>query len=92
MKVRAICIECDSTFWRDEDQEWRERCVPCWLASKEGRPTPGDYKRAYDDLRAEFGSNLRGLLQLTHPDRHGGSELSTRVSQWLNGLRNQLNL
>jgi hypothetical protein len=30
---------------------------------------------------------LRQLLQLVHPDRHGGSELSKEVFQWLGEIR-----
>jgi len=29
----------------------------------------------------------RRLVQLCHPDRHGGSPASTRATQWLNSIR-----
>lgn len=32
---------------------------------------------------------LRQLLQLVHPDRHGGSELSKDVFQWLQKIRSK---
>lgn len=31
----------------------------------------------------EFREQLPRLIQLTHPDRHGGSEASTRATAWL---------
>lgn len=31
---------------------------------------------------------LRSLIQIVHPDRNGGSEVSTRLSKKINGLRN----
>ena len=34
-------------------------------------------------LEAEFQENLRALLMLCHPDKHGGSALATRITQWL---------
>lgn len=33
---------------------------------------------------------LRELLQLVHPDRHGGSALAVRVTQWLLELRRKV--
>lgn len=32
-------------------------------------------------------STLKELITLSHPDKHGGSALSTRVTQWLLSLR-----
>lgn len=31
----------------------------------------------------EFQENIRALLMLCHPDKHNGSPLATRVTQWL---------
>ncbi len=33
---------------------------------------------------------LRQLLQLCHPDKHGGSVLANTVTQWLNDLRREV--
>lgn len=41
-------------------------------------------------LDRELAENWRALVQLTHPDKHGGSAGATRVSQWLNGLKGRL--
>lgn len=32
-------------------------------------------------------TRLRQLIQLCHPDKHGGSPLASEVTQWLNKLR-----
>ena len=32
-------------------------------------------------------ARVRQLLQLCHPDRHGGSDLAQRVTQWLNDVK-----
>ena len=40
-------------------------------------------------LPADWHEYLRPMLQLAHPDRHGGSELATRVTVWLLGLKKQ---
>ena len=89
---RVICVECGEDFWREDDQAWRVRCVPCWLASKRSRPTKIDQSQAFHDLRAELGSNIKALLQLTHPDKHAGSRTATEVTQWLLSLRQRLGL
>ena len=41
-------------------------------------------------LERELAENWRALVQLAHPDKHGGSAGATRVSQWLNGLKGRL--
>jgi hypothetical protein len=40
-----------------------------------------------DILVALTQQRLRQLLQLVHPDRHNGSELSKEVFQWLGEIR-----
>ena len=32
-------------------------------------------------------ARVRQLLQLCHPDKHGGSDLAQRVTQWLNEIK-----
>jgi hypothetical protein len=32
-------------------------------------------------------ARLRQLIQLCHPDRHGGSKVSTEVTQWLLSMK-----
>ena len=92
MRVRAICIECDRGFWREDHQHWRERCVGCWVELKNERPVRQTDASAYQDLRAEIGSNFKPLLGLVHPDRHCNSEQSNKVTAWLLSLRERLGL
>lgn len=45
------------------------------IAISEGPPSPIDKGR------------LRELLQLCHPDKHAGSALAAKVTQWLNEIK-----
>jgi hypothetical protein len=33
---------------------------------------------------------LRALLQLTHPDKHGGNELATATTAWLLKVKSEI--
>lgn len=83
--TRVNCSECSQAFVREPNQEWRKRCVKCWLASK------GERMSAEAELRAEIGANLKPLIGLCHPDRHGNSEQANRTTAWLLSLRARLN-
>ena len=41
-------------------------------------------------VERELAENWRALVQLAHPDKHGGSQGATRVSQWLNSVKGRL--
>ena len=41
-------------------------------------------------LPADWRDYLPRLIQLCHPDRHGGSELSNRATVWLLGLKKSI--
>jgi len=107
--IESICTDCGSRFYRQPDETWKRRCLPCWKASKAtARPTDLDdeylqwFQRGFDagrqfaeaDVRREpipFDQNrLRQLLQLCHPDKHGGSDLAQRVTQWLNEVKRRV--
>ena len=38
----------------------------------------------------ELAARIRQLLQYCHPDKHGGSQGATEVTQWLNGVKGRL--
>lgn len=38
----------------------------------------------------ELAENWRALVQLAHPDKHGGSAAANRVTQWLNDIKGRL--
>jgi hypothetical protein len=84
MTATGICSDCGATFERDPDEEWKRRCLRCWIKSKNAKAT------AEDPLRTELAANLPTLVQLCHPDRHNNSLASTRVTQWLLELRHRL--
>lgn len=47
-------------------------------------------KMNHSGLDRELAEHLRTLLQLAHPDKHGGSVASTKATQWLLTVRNRL--
>ena len=47
------------------------------------QPTAGGLDR-------ELAENWRSLLQLVHPDKHNGSQGATRLTQWLNDIKQRL--
>lgn len=91
-RERIACAECGADFWRDEDQDWRVRCVPCWKRSKKERLAKIDQSEAFNDLKAELGSNIKALIALCHPDRQSNSEQANRITAWLLSLRDRLGL
>ena len=87
--IRSRCTDCGEHFHREAEQTWKVRCLSCYIAHKSAapaRPAPPTVDPAYQ----EFLGNLRELIQLTHPDRHGGSPLSNRISGWLLSVRNRV--
>ena len=83
--VVARCVSCDSEFERRVVEEWRVRCIACWRVHRGIVPAP-----AYDPIRDELRDSLRPLLSLCHPDKHAGSALATRTTQWLLAMRDRL--
>ena len=84
-KVR--CLEC----WRarkakagesagDEHLRWYRKGYRAGLEAAEAKRAP---EPSLDKAR------LRELLQLAHPDKHGGSALAQRVTAWLLDLRKE---
>ena len=41
-------------------------------------------------LDRELAEHWRSLVQLVHPDKHGGSPGATRLTAWLNGIKGRL--
>jgi hypothetical protein len=83
--IAARCISCGTRFPRRADEHWKTRCYRCWLATKQlekAPPLPG--------ALAELPQRVRALLQLAHPDRHGGSQLANEITQWLLRVRREL--
>jgi len=117
--VKAVCVACGAAFWREEDEDWKTLCVPCFKKSKRAESSPTDSywkdrataaEQQVEALRATV-SNLIGqslrqprqsgidkelaeqiprLLLVCHPDKHGGSQAATKVTQWLLDVRGRL--
>ncbi len=84
----AKCIACGGPFLRDDGEEWKRRCLPCWAASK-GRTAPRPASPP-DPIAHEVRERMRALLMLCHPDKHGGSALANRTTAWLLSLRERI--
>ncbi len=82
----AECVECGRYFHRPAGEDWRVRCVRCWL---EHKGLQSERQPDATDIRSELNQNMRALLQLVHPDRHDGSEVANRVTAWLLSLRDR---
>lgn len=78
------------------EEDWKRECIECWKLKKErskswherhfGKKEEAPRQNTAGSstgLEAEFQENLRVLLQLCHPDKHGGSAAATRITQWL---------
>ena len=77
---------------RAEDETWKTHCVICWKA-EEGLPYTGSdfyilalesQLAAIEDQDSDFiTQNIKKFIKLCHPDRHGNSEESNKVTSWL---------
>jgi hypothetical protein len=91
---QASCIHCGERFPAREVQPgYQARCRPCDLdyhlriaRATYARPAPLPASR----VEVELGEHLRALLQLAHPDKHGGSAIATEATQWLLKVRKEL--
>lgn len=83
MRETARCLDCGDAFQRDAEAHWRVRCLPCWREAKGLRSTPAVTQVApvIEDAM------LKRLIQLTHPDKHGGSEAAVIATRFLLELR-----
>lgn len=78
---------CDKALLGERAQK-RGLCFTCWVGVAE------DPKRARNILPPaplewfEFLENLPALRQLCHPDKHGQSEGSVRITAWLTEVKN----
>ena len=87
-------------FFATED--WKRLCLNCWNANKrrEGRHDI-DLARRVRELEQELAAMRSGgifdiefirlLLQLTHPDRHGGSRAATEATRRLLEMKSRIN-
>ena len=123
---QAACCDCGTIFFREDDADWKVRCIPCFKKSKRAESMPADSywidrAVAAEDLAAtlqskvarleatvsdligqslrqpapnrldrELAEHWRSLVQLVHPDKHGGSPGATRLTQWLNDIKGRL--
>lgn len=77
----ARCPTCKSVFYRD--QPWKRTCTRCYWSWKKTFSIGVPVNPPIDPAM------LRRLIQLCHPDRHGGSEAATVATQYLLDLRSK---
>jgi hypothetical protein len=70
------CDECGQSFYPKLGFE--NFCFPCWKKARDAKEQPTVLPHP-----SEWASNLPKLIQLCHPDKHAGSQLSNRVTNWL---------
>lgn len=88
--IRATCIDCGGPFLREIEEAWKVRCLSCWAINKAKRgPRPAP-RTAHDPIRDELGDRIRELVHLCHPDKHNGSTIATRITQWLLSVRDRI--
>lgn len=120
--TRWFCSDCGAAFFRNADETWKTRCVPCFVKHKNTRagvvkqPASPDYRTLWEKVNAEcfrlqrrvadleqqlanrpcsplepeLREYLPRLVQLAHPDRHGGSLAANRATQWLLDVKRRL--
>lgn len=75
-----VCEECGIDF--KSSREWSTLCKACW---KDSQGFDQDATTQASTVPQPFipDEMLKRILQLCHPDRHGGSEASHKATQWL---------
>jgi len=84
MRETYRCLDCGAPALRPQSETWRVRCLPCWRLSRRLHSAPVPAQAAAPAIEPQM---LRRLLQLAHPDRHGGSEAAVVATQYLLSLR-----
>lgn len=95
----SICDTCHNVFTKKFASQ--ATCYACWSKTDAGMAwkrrkeaayakTETEYKTVYKNLPDFDKTMVRKLLQLCHPDKHDQSELSVKVTQWLNDRMKEL--
>lgn len=92
------CVECGRPFWASHD--WKRRCYHCYMtynrtrqrrertSYRPPRPAPSIHIVTEPDADGDWlRANIKQLIQLCHPDLHGGSELSNKITAKLLEIR-----
>jgi len=78
----VYCPTCGRSYFKDK--HWKRACASCYFAWKGTLSVEAPANPPID------ATMVRRLLQLCHPDRHGGSEAATVATQFLLELRGKL--
>ena len=87
------CVDCGTGYLiEDHELDWKIRCKRCFIRAKnrEAGGAAENRRRWLTSLRerkaelsASWSELLPGLIQLSHPDKHGGSALATKMTRRL---------
>lgn len=92
MNNPSTCQLCGEDFY--PDQKWKKVCLSCYFVVKERQNSElARLRQENESLHSQLASALsrvaipkdieRLLIQLCHPDRHGGSRASLAAITWL---------
>lgn len=92
MNNPSTCQLCGVSFYPDKD--WKKVCLPCYKKMKQRENSElTRLRQENESLHSQLASALtrvaipkdiqRLLIQLCHPDKHGGSPASNKATEWL---------
>lgn len=88
---KTRCIDCFKKSKRADsttaDSYWISRATAAELRADS---LERQLSQRTSGLDRELAGRIRQLLQYCHPDKHGGSQGATQVTQWLNDLKGRL--
>jgi|APTNR8051073442_1049403.scaffolds.fasta_scaffold04924_8 hypothetical protein len=97
---KRFCVPCYKKSKRAEsspiDSYWKDRATAAEQQVESLRATVSNLvgqslrQPPPSRLERELAENWRALVQLVHPDKHGGSQGATRLTQWLNDVKGRL--
>lgn len=79
---KRVCIECGEEFFTVSNNTDMP-CLDCVLN------TPAAIRESVPDQYKTFLNNLDSIISLCHPDKHGNSDKSNRITQWLIEVRKE---
>lgn len=59
----ANCIDCGDAFWREDDEDWKRRCLSCWKASKAAKENARHEDRAANQSKQANHTDDRDLRE-----------------------------
>ena len=92
---QKMCQRCHGVFSHADGEDWKTFCIPCFKRKKAEERGYSFHKneRATHNERIVYVDKIiqepippeiiSQLIRLCHPDRHGNSDASNRMTAWL---------